>query len=127
MIYSHKPQRSGRSIQANTNNPPQDPPPPKDTLTEIPIKDTIITPLDLQIPDILIEDSTPSIPETCIEEQPILKIPEKKIPKPQITKIQKQTPKVTPKIPQKVTPKIPPKVSFFRRIIIKILRIFGRK
>jgi len=27
LIYSHKPQRSGRSISANTNNPPQDPPP----------------------------------------------------------------------------------------------------
>jgi hypothetical protein len=30
LIYAAKPQRGGRSIQANTNNPPQDPPPSKD-------------------------------------------------------------------------------------------------
>ena len=123
MIYSHKPQRSGKSIQANTNNPPQDPPPPN-ILTEIPIKDTIDTipvdtipvSLDLQIPDIPIEDTTPPVPEICIESP----IPEKKISKPQITTIPKPTPKITPKVTQ-------PKVSYFRGFIIKILRIFGRK
>jgi len=29
LIYSHKPQRSGRNISANTNFPPQDPPAPR--------------------------------------------------------------------------------------------------
>jgi len=64
LVYSHKPQRSGRSIQANTNNPPQDPPPPP----------------------------PPPVPEPCVEEKPIITIPEKKISKPQITK---QTAKVS--------------------------------
>ena len=137
MIYSHKPQRSGRSIQANTNNPPQDPPPPNDTKIPniTPVVDTIIDTIvdtivdtipvvDLQIPDILIEDTTPPVPETCVEEKPIIIIPEKKISKPQITK---PTPKVTTKVTTKVTPKVTTKVSFFRAFITKILRIFGRK
>jgi len=34
LIYAAKPQRGGRSIRANTNNPPQDPPPP--SIAEIP-------------------------------------------------------------------------------------------
>ena len=33
MIYQYKPQRGGRSIPVNENNPPQDPPPPPKTIT----------------------------------------------------------------------------------------------
>ena len=65
MIYAAKPQRGGRSIQANTNNPPQDPPP----------TDTIIIPElgpnDVFIP---IENTAPTVPE-IMEEEVI--IPEK--------------------------------------------------
>ena len=110
MIYSHKPQRSGRSIAANTNNPPQDPPPPK-------VLDTVTPPLDnipkvshiSEIPDIFIEDTTPPVPENCIEP---IEIPEKTIATQK--KIQK-------KIPKQI------QVSLFRRFITKILRILGRK
>ena len=99
MIYSHKPQRSGRSIVSNTNNPPQDPPPPN----------------DLQIPDVLIEDSTPPVPEYI----PEVSIPEKKIiPKKSVT------PTITPTItPTTVTPI--KKISWFTRIISKIRKIFS--
>lgn len=67
MIYSHLPQRGGRSIKANTNTPPQDPPPPKDktpTLPDTPIVNTPQIPDVISepvIPDILIEDSTPPV------------------------------------------------------------------
>ena len=37
MIYAHLPQRGGRSIKANTNNPPQDPPLPNEIDVETPI------------------------------------------------------------------------------------------
>ncbi len=57
MIYAAKPQRGGRSIQANTNNPPQDPPPPQ-TASIIPE----LGPNDVFIP---IENTTPPVPEIC--------------------------------------------------------------
>jgi len=41
LIYSHKPQRSGRSISANTNNPPQDPPPQVKLVTMQKLESTI--------------------------------------------------------------------------------------
>ena len=59
MIYAAKPQRGGRSIQANTNNPPQDPPP-----TEIPLE-----PTEVFIP---IESTAPPVPETIYEEPTIV-------------------------------------------------------
>ena len=67
MIYSHKPQRSGRSIQANTNNPPQDPPPPSKLigLDDIPK-------VSYEIPDIPIENTIPPVPELCINEKLII-------------------------------------------------------
>ena len=57
MIYAAKPQRGGRSIPTNTNNPPQDPPP-----TEIPLE-----PTEVFIP---IESTAPPVPE--IIEEPIV-------------------------------------------------------
>ena len=135
MIYSHKPQRSGRSITSNTNNPPQDPPP---KIVHEPIPDTIIPKIpdtiipkipDTIIPDILIEDSTPPVPEICIEEKLLIESPKpaKKI----ISK--KVIPKKTT-LPKKTIPKpvstqaeiIIPKISLFKRFITKIKSLFGR-
>jgi hypothetical protein len=104
LIYSHKPQRSGRSIQANTNNPPQDPPPP----SEIILPETVV-------PDILIADSTPPVPEPCIHEASVL--PEKKV---------KKTPKkVTPKPENKVITK-PVKITWRTRIVSFFKKLFRR-
>lgn len=108
MIYAAKPQRGGRSIQANTNNPPQDPPPKSVSLDDIPK-----VPYVSEVPDISIEDSTPPVPE-CTNEKPKLTKPEKII--------SKSKPK-TKLVIQKVTPK----QSLFRRFLTKILKIFGRK
>ena len=99
MIYSHKPQRSGRSIQANTNNPPQDPPPPPETI----IPETIV-------PDILIADSTPPVPEPCIQEVPTLPKPEKKVRK----------------TPKKVTPKLVEKITWRKKIASFFKKLFRR-
>lgn len=52
MIYAAKPQRGGKNIQANTNNPPQDPPP----TTFIPE----LKPNEVFIP---IENTAPPVPE----------------------------------------------------------------
>jgi len=67
LIYAAKPQRGGRNIQANTNNPPQDPPPPAETFVPE-LKST-----EVFIP---IESTAPPVPE--IIEQPVVPtIPEK--------------------------------------------------
>ncbi len=55
------PQNSGNKLQKNENHPPQEPP------------------SQSQIPDILIDDSTPPVPETTLHESPVL-------PKPKVTK-----------------------------------------
>ena len=54
LIYLHKPQRSGRSIAANTNNSSQDTPPPPKTKLDI------LPKVSYEIPDIFIEDTTKS-------------------------------------------------------------------
>ena len=114
MIYSHKPQRSGRSIQANTNNPPQDPPPPSKLigLDDIPK-------VSYEIPDIPIENTIPPVPELCINEKLIIATttPSTKI-------IPKQKPKIS--ITEKPQKEIP-KMSLFRRFLTKIKSVFGRK
>lgn len=116
MIYSHKPQRSGRSIQANTNNPPQDPPPPPENI----ILETIIPEakvLETIVPDILIADSTPPVLEPCIHEAPVLPKPEKKV---------RKTPKkVTPKPEKKVITK-PVKITWRTRIVSFFKKLFRR-
>jgi len=140
LIYSHKPQRGGRSIQANTNNPPQDPPPsPEKPIIDTPLeKPIVVVPsddsisVDLQIPDIFIEDSTPPVPEICIN---TIHLPKPEIPKqvqtPKITKPKITKPKITkPKkviVEKTVPPKEIPKVSLLRRFIARIRKIFGRK
>lgn len=54
MIYTTKPQRGGRNIQVNTNNPHQDPPSPTDTI--------IIPELKHGEVFIPIEGTAPSVP-----------------------------------------------------------------
>ncbi len=144
MIYSHKPQRSGRSIQANTNNPPQDPPPPSKL-----IGSDDIPKVSYEIPDIPIENTIPPVPELCINEKliiattPSTKIIPKQKPKISITeKPQKEIPKISkstitfaePLIksePVIELPDIPdieiPEISLFRRFLAKIKSVFGRK
>jgi len=103
LIYSHKPQRSGRSITANTNNPPQDPPSPPAPKT-VPIETPIVEiPV---IPDVFIEDSTHPVLDAVIE-KPVVKKSIKKqvIEKPIIEK--------------------PAKVSWIKRLISKLF--FWRK
>ena len=120
MIYSHKPQRSGRSISSNTNNPPQDPPSPnKINLDDISIVSEVPVNTDLGIPDIYIEDTTPHITDICIEQKPITIIPKKKK--------QVQKPKIVKEKPIIKEPLKVPKISFFRRLLAKIRKIFGRK
>jgi len=140
LIYSHKPQRSGRGISSNTNNPPQDPPAPHDekkipipievqpesiqTVPEITIPEKIIRAPEKptqEIPDIPIEDTTPPVPEVCPEEKPftpkatliIEPIPETK---PKVT--------VTAKIKTKKQPE--PKISWVKRFISAIKKFFRR-
>ena len=60
MIYAAKPQRGGRSIQANTNNPPQDPPPAPEITIE---------PTEVFIP---IESTAPPVPEIIYEELTVM-------------------------------------------------------
>lgn len=66
MIYAAKPQRGGRNIQANTNNPPQDPPPPTETIP--------LEPNEVFIP---IENTAPPVPDV-IEESVIMPKVQKK-------------------------------------------------
>ena len=132
MIYSHKPQRSGRGISSNTNNPPQDPPAPHDEKQipipieiqpEITVPEKIIREPEklTQVPDIPIEDTTPPVPEVCLEEKPftpkatwiIEPIPETK---PKVT--------VTAKIKTKKQPKPEPKISWIKRFISAIKKFF---
>ena len=65
MIYAAKPQRGGRSIPTNTNNPPQDPPPTPELVPEIPLE-----PTEVFIP---IESTAPPVPE-IIEEPTVIPI-----------------------------------------------------
>lgn len=140
LIYSHKPQRSGRNISSNTNNPPQDPPSPVEEKPipqvveeqpkvilpspEITIPEKIIVTPEkpsVEIPDILIEDTTPPVPEACPEEKPFT---------PKATLIQEPItePKVTVtaeiKVKQQPTPS--PKISRFRRFINRVKGLFRR-
>jgi len=64
LIYAAKPQRGGRNIQANTNNLPQDPPPP-------PTETKVIPELEQTEVFIPIENTTPPVPE-IIEEEPVM-------------------------------------------------------
>jgi len=108
LIYSHKPQRSGRSITTNTNNPPQDPPFPHNKIHDISFKNTI-----------------PPVPEICTP-IPELSIPKEKIaPKivPKITIKKPVTVPTTPTTPTITTPT--KKTSWFTRIISKIRKIFS--
>ena len=55
MIYQAKPQRGGRSIPVNTNNPPQDPPsPPVETVSPIEVESPveIIKPITVAKPKV---------------------------------------------------------------------------
>ena len=132
MIYSHKPQRSGRSIAANTNNPPQDPPPSKQN----PPKSIDVMPkVSYEIPDIPIENTIPPVPELCIKEKLVIAPTKKANQQPQKKIIPKQQPH-KPKITKSQTIKklqkeiFPPKTvssSSFRRFLTKIKSIFGRK
>lgn len=141
MIYSHKPQRSGRGISANTNTPPQDPPPPHEekqipistevqpeiiqTVPEIIVPEKIIRtpekPIQ-EVPDIPIEDTTPPVPEICPEEKPIA-------PKDTLIKEPIVEPKIpiTSEIKVKSQPKPEPKSSWFRRFISRIKKFFRRR
>lgn len=88
MIYSHKPQRSGRSIASNTNNPPQDPPPNKAIIWKFYHKkqepETLLTEtLPTTEVFILIEDTVPSVPEVEFSQNEKFKdtvLPETKLP-----------------------------------------------
>lgn len=140
LIYSHKPQRSGRNISSNTNNPPQDPPSPVEEKPISPVVEEqpkvtipspeitvpekiIITPEkpSVEVPDILIEDTTPPVPEVC---------PEEKLFIPKDTLIQEPIPEskskviVTPEIKVKQQPT--PKISRFRRFINRVKGLFRR-
>ena len=142
LIYSHKPQRSGRAISSNTNNPPQDPPSPHEenqipipievqpeiiqTISEVIVPEKTIRKPEKptqEIPDIPISDTTPPVPEECMEEKPFL-------PKDTLIKepILETKPKVTvtTEIKVKEQPKSVPKISWFRRFISTIKKFFRR-
>ena len=109
MIYAHKPQRSGRSIAANTNNPPQDPPPPKDILPIPPVTEPIVEPIT--------EPIVEPTPEPIIPK--ITKAP-KTIKVPKITKAPKTVITTTIKVPKT------PRFAFLHNIIAKIKIFFKR-
>lgn len=127
MIYSHKPQRSGRSIAANTNNPPQDPPPPPDDKV-IGLDDIPVVPYETEIPDVLIEDSTPPVmPAIETPEIDIVEIPE--IVKPIRIKAAKKpkAPKITPKITPTIEESAPVvKLTWRLRIVSFFKKLFRR-
>lgn len=99
MIYSHKPQRSGKSIITNTNHPPQDPPPPS-------------IPLKVGEAFIPIEDTTPPVPESHIIEEQIV---EEQIPDILIDNTIPPVMDVCPKC-DSIPPSLKPKLSIFTRI-----------
>ncbi len=139
MIYSHKPQRSGRGISSNTNNPPQDPPAPhedkplpivekSEIISNIPgYKITIETPKkitrepdkSIEIPDIPIDDTTPPVPEECPEDKPI-------IPKVPLVTDSIPEPKVIDTSEVKVDKQTAPKLSWFRKLVMRIKKFFRR-
>lgn len=138
LIYSHKPQRSGRGISSNTNNPPQDPPSPheeKQIPIPIEIQHKIIQTvpekiirepekLTQEVPDIPIEDTTPPVPEVCPEEKPFT---------PKATLIIESIPETKPKVDVtaeikiKKQPKPEQKISWFKRFISAIKKFFRRE
>ena len=138
LIYSHKPQRSGRGISSNTNNPPQDPPSPheeKQIPIPIEIQHKIIQTvpekiirepekLTQEVPDIPIEDTTPPVPEVCPEEKPFT---------PKATLIIEPIPETKPKVDVtaeikiKKQPKPEQKISWFKRFISAIKKFFRRE
>jgi len=119
LIYSHKPQRSGRSIPTNTNNPPQDPPsPPKDItlddIPKVPYSETPLEPIvDIPIVDIPIKDTTP----------PVIDIEEKIV----VEKIKHIAVKPKPTTPKKqlVIPK-PVKQSIWKKLYNRIVKLWRR-
>jgi hypothetical protein len=136
LIYSHKPQRSGRGIASNTNNPPQDPPAPHEEKIIPPVVDKIPTdtpkvreltdsekkmlkpkiPIP-EVPDIPIEDTTPPVPEECPEDKPFT-------PKAPLVSDSIPEPKVidTPEV--KVDKQTAPKLSWFRKLVMRIKKFF---
>ncbi len=138
LIYSHKPQRSGRGISSNTNNPPQDPPSPheeKQIPIPIEIQHKIIQTvpekiirepekLTQEVPDIPIEDTTPPVPEVCPEEKPFT---------PKATLIIEPIPETKPKVDVtaeikiKKQPKPEQKISWIKRFISAIKKFFRRE
>jgi len=98
MIYHAKPQRGGRSIPVNTNNSPQDPPPPEILVTETP---EIAWPIDF--------------PESTIVEKPIIV---------KTSKVRKVKPKTVSKIEQKIP--VPIKRTFRQKIVSFFKKLFRR-
>jgi len=103
LIYGAKPQRGGRNIPSNTNNPPQDPPAP-------PIA---IEPTEVFIP---IENTAPPVPESHILDEIIPEPITKEIIKPITKEIIKP---ITKEIIKPITKE--PKVSIFRQILSKLM------
>jgi len=117
LIYPHLPQRSGRSIVANTNNPPQDPPattlPP--SIDEKPIAPT---------PDIIIPKISILEKKISILEQKIVALEQKKIVIPDISILEKKIVALeNSKQESKIVKEIPKK-SLFRKFLTKF---FGRR
>ena len=141
LIYSHKPQRSGRSISSNTNNPPQDPPSPVEEKSIPPVVEeqpkVILPPPEIivpekiivipkkpsiEVPDVPIEDTTPPVPEACPEEKPFT---------PKATLIIEPIPETKPKVTVTAEIKIKKqpeqKISWFKRFISAIKKFFRRE
>ena len=115
MIYASKPQRGGRQIPTNTNNPPQDPPSAVDSID--------IEPTAVFIP---IENTAPPVPE--IIEEPIIETPIIETPiieEPTIETPTIEEPIIETPIIDKPILEIP-KVSIFRKIL-SILLFWRRK
>lgn len=100
MIYQAKPQRGGRSIQTNTNNPPQDPPFPPETISTN----------DVTAPGVIIPIEEPIVDVVIISE--IIKT----IPPPTVT---------TPTIPQKMV-NVPTPLTVLQKITLFFKKLFRR-
>jgi len=100
LIYSNLPQRGGRSIQANTNNPPQDPP-PLEPLNEIPVVDTPIV-------------------DTPVEQPTQFKLERKEEKLVEVPVIETKTKK------KKVTPAAVVPITWKSRIVKKVKKIFKK-